>query len=384
MVLLEPTRGKGGPVSPSITNRFAFAFYKGLWGTVRDEILTICVFLAGGAYWLLRTGFRGGWSWQGFRDSGWEGLSVTVWVVCFLTAYHAIRAASQVVNEIAREKAIGEHPERRVITPWGEPFTAKPSGLPRWKPWGAACVIVALCGIASYLMWDKAKSREIAEIRSQPAPHGFEVIGEVIDNGERVYGLGLWNIQGESLYPVGMEMYLRVRNSGSMADMVDSIEVDVATNDGKLEPLVEMDPLTPYEGAYPNLARLEIPLLKTALFNRNLEPGAYASGWMWFDYPRTAAIQTPDFRWYGQIALHRDFKYEPGDTFIFAAGERVWNPVLPYLPVFRLKITSVGGNAFIVPITSSKQRWSDQLISWTVKEKARSFDTLQLRFLRQQ
>src|SRR5260370_7070471 len=107
------------------TKRFASAFYRGLFGTVRDEILTIAVFVAGGAFWLLHTGFfRGGWSWQSFRANGWEGLGVTAWAVSGLIVYHAIRAAIAVVGEIEQENVIGQ--KHRVVTAEGHDFPEKP------------------------------------------------------------------------------------------------------------------------------------------------------------------------------------------------------------------------------------------------------------------
>lgn len=145
---------------PTIPKRFTSAFYRGLWKTLADDLFSIIVTVAGAVYWLLHTAQLGGWSLHSLRQNGWEGLTIAVFVTAAHISWHGFRAAASVWQEI-REESHRSLPQSYlpIFSGSGERIPAKQVrqsySCPRLKLWGMACALLAISGIASYLMWAK-------------------------------------------------------------------------------------------------------------------------------------------------------------------------------------------------------------------------------------
>ena len=211
--------------------------------------------------------------------------------------------------------------------------------VPPESPYSAFVWLTALFGVCIYPIWHLG--RWLWNSRSSPIialtilvfaisafgyfqvwPQEFIVQAEFINNGDMPYALGTWDILSDSMSPVGIEMYLRIINGSTKAQMVDSVQVDIKTEWGQWETLPQMDFGDFYVGAYPNLYPLKVNYLNSELSGNNLSPGGSASGWVFFDYPKAAKIATPDFRLQTPNTAMQHIA--PHVTYVIANGTHEW------------------------------------------------------------
>lgn len=179
-------------------------------------------------------------------------------------------------------------------------FTNRPD-----KAWIVVIVFISLAllvyGLSDYL---QKKQRNVAAFSlclSLGSPligiaawhawptESFILRGEFIENGASVYGLALWNVHSDAVYPVGIAAYIRLENDYSKARMIDSMRFQIRTSNNSWVPLTEMEFGDFYYGVNPDLYPLGSPLLIVELANRNMEPGDFVGGWVFWDgnYPLT-------------------------------------------------------------------------------------------------
>jgi hypothetical protein len=216
---------------------------------------------------------------------------------------------------------------------------------------------------------------------------GFRVSPQLIQNGEVVYGLGIWNMDenvADALYPVGIEMFLQLQNVTASATMIDTLEFEIKREaDDSWELLPQLTNSAFYGGASPNkLFRLNASMLKSTFYNHNLEPGDTTMGWVFLDYPNSATIPMPDFS--QAHSYHPNWIPEVGQKFVTANGYVIWKRVFPFVPEFRAKIATVDGNHYIIPFTLPpiESRWSEQEISFTIASGFQDFSYLPVKFFR--
>lgn len=103
---------------------------------------------------------------RGLIAQRWEFVTLIVWAVCLIVAWHALKAAVAVSAEISQEiaHASGEK-ETSILSPLGGHATisvtpVKPR-LYRLQLFGAATIIWAFCGSASYSVWHIRKEPRV-------------------------------------------------------------------------------------------------------------------------------------------------------------------------------------------------------------------------------
>ena len=216
------------------------------------------------------------------------------------------------------------------------------------------------------------------------APPLFEVTGEYIGDGSVVYGMAMWNLRNNAIYPVGIAAYLRLGYNGTTSDMVDTMQFEIQTESGEWEKLEAMEFGKMYYGPLATCYPLAIKLLKVDIMDRNLQSGDHAGGWVFFDYPKSAAIANPDFEQYSKHVIHPEM-LRAGVGIVFRGGSLQWETsVSPYLPVFRVKITDIHNKTTTAPITIASSRWSDQLTVLYVQGPAQNFENMPIEFQRLQ
>ena len=95
-----------------------------------------------------------------------------------------------------------------------------------------AALVITICSVIAIPQFRAQWVSEHAKARTT-----FDVNSEYLSNGMVVYGLAIWNVQKEALYPVGIATYLRVENNGPVAEMIDSVELEIKTESNTWEPL---------------------------------------------------------------------------------------------------------------------------------------------------
>jgi hypothetical protein len=240
---------------------------------------------------------------------------------------------------------------------------------------GAVVIVCSVIAVPQFVTQWKLEHR---------STRTFNVSGEFIENGMVVYGLALWNVQNDAVYPVGIAAYLRLENADSVSRMVDSIELQIQTEKGTWEPLETMEFGDFYYGNYPNLSLLRMKLLQGELADRNLQPGDHVSGWMFLDYPNNAQIASPDFAEYSKHVANPNMKLKPHEAVIFHGGDVAWETkVDPYVPKLEAKITDLHGKTTTVPVEMAPQRWPNQQpIVLAIEGAEKNFDTMPIKFLR--
>jgi hypothetical protein len=225
------------------------------------------------------------------------------------------------------------------------------------------CVLIL--GLSDYLKLDKRKIAAFCLLFSMSetgvllaAWHfwpSFTVVAELMENGTAPYGLAIWNVTKDAAYPVGIATYIRIQNGYPYAEMIDSIVLQIEARDGTWHSLTDMEFGDFYYGNPPTLYTLaNIPLLRSRLSNRNLEPGDYESGWLFLDYPKDSQLNPPDFTKYAESAG----KVAPGVGVFFEQGYIMWEAdVPPYIPTFRMVITDLKDETTIVPVEFGRHRW---------------------------
>ena len=246
------------------------------------------------------------------------------------------------------------------------PFSSETPGKQRSSAWGALAggVFIVVSGYG-YHVWEPP----------------FSMLEEYITNGTAVYGTAFWNLDGKVVHPVGIAMYVRLENSKRTAEMIDQMSFEIKDNRGDWEPLIEINHGEFYNGGYPNLALLKVDLLDVALYQRNLQPGDFVSGWIFFDYPPSSWFPSPDFVEMGKHAVHPELvKAHVG--FVLAGGQLDWNKISGFQPEFRAHVRDVRGQTFNVVMEKPSSRWSGQTILIAVENDPTDFSDHKIDFLR--
>jgi hypothetical protein len=371
---------------PTLTKRFALALYGGVWATVKDRLIDGLVLVGGIILFFVRLGQRGGFSWHRMTETGWDTIAITLLAICLLLIWHAICAAITLCREITAEAMfppVDNSGRPLLVSPSGQPIrsSAMVSNAyihPKMKIWGMAVCLCAVSSVAATAVWKQTQSIEI----------GFRVSPQLVLNGERVYGCGMWSVDetGAAVYPIGIEMFLQLQNRDSSTAVIDSLEFEIKDEGSDtwelLPQLTDGDAF--FIGSYPKLAKVSMPLLKGAVYNRNLQYGDTIMGWVFLDYPKSAAIPVPDFAEYSRHSYHQDYVATPGDKFIIANGYSIWTRVFPFVPEFRAKIVTVDGSHYIVPFTlpDKESRWSEQQLSFTITQGYKDFSHLPVKLFK--
>lgn len=213
----------------------------------------------------------------------------------------------------------------------------------------------------------------------------FEVTPALVVNGTAIYGTGMWMVSSpDVMYPVGIEMFLRLRSTAPVVTMIDSMHFDIKTESNTWEPLTEMYRGVPYLATRNEGFQVSMPLLKNVVEDKNIQPGETLGGWVLLDYPTSAQIPVPDWKAYSQTAQHEDQHFKVGDAFVFSAGYSLWSAVPPLLPEFRVTITDLQGKSSVVLFSTptGPEHFGDQELRLSVSSSDYPLDNIPVQFFR--